>query len=267
MPTPTQGFGIFPPYQKILDDINLKLSAIAAGIQKFDVTSFNKIGDITSQINTTKQQITKEINTIMNVHVPQATNSAQIAASAGNPITQGTLIKFITNILVEMQAGIKCIIDLVTIVLQCVAIVTTIALKIAELALYIIMSAGAAALAYLKGKLAPFIAYVNKIKAQMLQALQLQQGTIAVNSILTEMDPLYKSSLSYTPALATYPNYLNNIQTFNTDYAKLLIIKEQHVYGTLDVDTLVFKFVEFPFISVTDMSERLPLKPVPVPAS
>jgi len=233
--------GIFPPYQNILNDLQTKLNTIVVGIKRFDIGSIHDMQTFTSQFTKVRNEITKELNVLNNIHAPQAQNSLNTAIAAKDQGTVARVIKLIKDIVDEINSAIKCITLIGTIIITLIAIPAIIVTKLVELVLHAIMMAEQACLDYLKQLENDIMAELNKIKNQMLAYIKQQQGAIVITGITTSMKIAETTLNSLNPLNPnSNPNQVSMYNSvalqYNYAYCSLLEINDHATYGNIDIN-------------------------------
>lgn len=238
----SNGLGIFPPYKLILQDLESKILVIYNGIQNWNLNNIHDVDSFTSSLVNVRNQIAKEINTITNVHIPQATNTLNAAAAAQSASTVQTIVVFIKKLIAEIQAAVACFTLITKIITTVIAIPILIATKIAELVLHAIMMAEQAVLTYLKQLVQNILSYLNDIKQEMFNYIQSLTGKSNVDAqcIRMEGDLQTISGLTLTDGTILNKNQYNiAVSDYNLGIATLIIYNEQAIFGSYDVDSEV----------------------------
>lgn len=236
------GFGIFQPYEVILKDLLKKINIIYTGIANWDLNSIKDMPSFTSSLTAVRNYITKEINQLTNIHIPQATNTMNTAVAAKSPSTVAAIVIFIKKLITEIQSAVSCVTTITQIITQLIAIPLLITAKIAELVLHAIMMAEQAVITYLKQLLKDTLSYLNQLKQEMFAYIQQLNGKSTVDAALTLMqnDQKIMNNLTLTGGvISNRTQYNTAVVDYNNNLQKLIIIQETNVYGNFDVDSEV----------------------------
>ena len=238
----SNGLGIFPPYKLILQDLESKITVIYNDISKWNLNGIHDINSFTSSLVNVRNQISKEINTLNNVHIPQATNTLNAAAAAQSASTVQSVVAFIRKLIAEIQAAVACFTLITKIITIVISIPILIATKIAELILHAVMMAEQAVLTYLKQIEQNILSYLNNIKQEMFNYIQALNGKSKVDEQCVKMqgDLQTISGLTLTDGTVLNKNNYNiAVSDYNIGITTLIIYNEQSIFGSYDVDSEV----------------------------
>lgn len=238
----SNGLGIFPPYKLILQDLESKILVIYNGIQNWNLNSIHDVNSFTSSLVNVRNQIAKEINTLTNIHIPQATNTLNAAAAAQSASTVQAVVIFIKKLIAEIQAAVACFTLITKIITTVISIPILIGIKIAELILHAVMMAEQAVLTYLKQLEQNILSYLNNLKQQMFNYVQSLTGKSNVDAQCVRMQGDLQTISGLTLSNGTILNkdsYNKAVSDYNLGIATLVIYNEQSIYGSYDVDSEV----------------------------
>ena len=253
----SNGLGIFPPYKLILQDLQSKVMVIYNGIQNWNLNSIHDIDGFTSSLVNVRNQIAKELNTLNNIHIPQASNTLNAAAAAQSASTVQSVVNFIKRIIAEIQAAVACFTIITKIITTVLAIPVLIGVKIAELILHAIMLAEQAVLTYLKQLEQNILSYLNDLKQRMFNYIQSLTGKTNVDAQCVRMQGDLQTIAGLTLSDGTILNKTNYnlaVSDYNLGLATLIIYNEQSVFGSYDVDSEVQSYFNTNISGLTTLS-------------